>query len=280
MSTNRSLLRKLQALVCLGTLMALCLAFSPARAAPAAPGARPTSTSSTTIVSLTFDDGLVSHDTAMTMMRAHRMVGTFYIVPGLVGTNDYYLPWPDVHALADAGDEIGGHTLHHVVLTTVDPGTARAEVCGSRSALLAQGFFPVTSFAYPDAEVNPTVEQIVAGCGYSSGRGAGDLLGPGCPCPPAESLPPVDPENLRTPIASGTGTTLADLEATVTAAEDHGGGWVPLVFHGICDDRCADEFSVSPAIFGEFLDWLAPRVARGTVVRTVGQVMSATSPPH
>jgi peptidoglycan/xylan/chitin deacetylase (PgdA/CDA1 family) len=277
MSTTRSPLRKQQALACLGTLMALCLACSPARATPAAPGAQPTSP---TIVSLTFDDGLVSHDTAMAMMRAHGMVGTFYVNPSLVGSNDYYLPWPDVHALADAGNEIGGHTLHHVVLTTVDPGTARAEVCGSRSALLAQGFSPVSSFAYPEAEVNPTVEQIVAGCGYSSGRGAGNLLGPGCRCPPAESLPPIDPENLRTPIASSTSTTLADLQASVTAAEDHGGGWVPLVFHGICDDRCADEFSTSPAIFGQFLDWLAPRAARGTVVRTVGQVMAGTSPPH
>src|SRR3954452_16636373 len=170
-----------------GLVVALAGCSSPtspsgqARVPAAPPVPRPT-----TIVSLTFADGLASHRTAMTMMRAHGMVGTFYIIPDLVGTSPYYLPWPDVHAVADAGNEIGGHTLHHVDLTTVDPGTARAEVCGSRSALLAQGFSPVTSFAYPDGETDPTVEQIVRECGYSSGRGAGDLLGPGCRCPPAE----------------------------------------------------------------------------------------------
>jgi peptidoglycan/xylan/chitin deacetylase (PgdA/CDA1 family) len=275
MRTTRSLLRKLSAVVCLGTLTALCLACSSAPATGAAARVAPR-----TIVSLTFDDGLPSHVTAMAMMRALGMVGTFYISPDLVGTSDYYMPWPDVQALAEAGNEIGGHTLHHVVLTKVDPGTARAEVCGSRSALLDRGFSPVTSFAYPDAEVNPTVEQIVAQCGYSSGRGAGDLLGPGCRCPYTESLPPADPENLRTPVAVSTSTTLADLEASVTAAEDHGGGWVPLVFHGVCDDRCADELSVSPAIFGQFLDWLAPRVERGTVVRTVRQAIAGASPQH
>jgi hypothetical protein len=84
--------------------------------------------------------------------------------------------------------------------------------------------------------------------------------------------------NLRTAAASDTATTLADLQASVTAAEDHGGGWVPLVFHGICDDRCTDELSVSPAVLGRFLDWLAARSARGTVVRTVGQAMAGSGP--
>jgi hypothetical protein len=138
----------------------------------------------------------------------------------------------------------------------------------------------VTSFAYPNADVNPTAERTVAQCGYTSGRGAGNLFGPHCPCPYAETLPPADPQNLRTPTPSTTSTTLADLQASVTGAEDHGGGWVPLDFHGICDDQCADVNSLSPAIFGQFLDWLAPRAAHGTVIRTVGQFMADTSPPH
>jgi hypothetical protein len=44
----------------------------------------------TTIVSLTFADGLASQHTAMTMMRAHGMVDTFYIIPDPVGTSPYY----------------------------------------------------------------------------------------------------------------------------------------------------------------------------------------------
>jgi hypothetical protein len=59
------------------------------------------------------------------------------------------------------------------------------------------------------------------------------------------------------------------------AAEGGGGGWLPWCFHGICDDRCPGENSLSPAAFDAFLDWLAPRTTKGTVVRTVAQVMSA-----
>ena len=228
-------------------------------------------------MSLTFDDGLASHYPAMTMLRARGMVGTFYIISGLAGSSPYYMPWSQVHAIAEAGDEIGGHTVHHLDLTTLAPATARAEACGSHSDLLAQGFSPVTSFAYPDAGVNPTVEHIVRQCGYSSGRGVGNLHGPQCPCPYAETVPPKDPFNLATIDGSTTATTLADLQAAVTGAETHGGGWVQLVFHGICDDQCTGVNSVPPATFTQFLDWLAPRSAHGTAVRTGGQVMAGAT---
>ena len=55
-------------------------------------------------------------------------------------------PRMQIHSLADAGNEIGGHTLHHVNLTTVNLTTAQTEVCNDRQALLAQGFSPVASF--------------------------------------------------------------------------------------------------------------------------------------
>jgi len=54
---------------------------------------------------------------------------------------------------------------------------------------------------------------------------------------------------------------------------------VILTFHGICDNRCTNVNSMSTSIFTAFLDWLGPRAASGTVVRTVGQAMGATPPP-
>lgn len=279
MSIRRSRRRaRFIAFACLILFPVLCAGCSsPPTSAPggtagaAAPALR---AAPTTVVSLTFDDGLASHYTAMSLLRARGMVGTFYIISGLVGSSPYYMPWPEVHAIADAGGEIGGHTVHHRDLTELDPATARSEACGARTDLLDQGFSPVASFAYPDADVNSTAEHVVQQCGYTSGRGVGNLFGPECPCPYAGPVPPTDPFNLSTIDGSTTSTSLADLQAAVTGAETHGGGWVPLVFHGICDDQCTGVNSVSTATFTSFLDWLAPRSATGTVVRTVGQVIS------
>lgn len=237
----------------------------------------PAAGATNTIVSLTFDDGHATHyAAAMSMMRPRGLVGTFYINSAMVGSSGYYMTWPQIHDIAAAGNEIGGHTLHHTNLNNASAATARTEVCDDRTALIAQGFSPVSSFAYPEAAVNPTAEQIVQECGYTTGRGVGDLYSDG---PYAETIPPQDPYKLRTTEGATTSTTLADLQASVTDAETHGGGWVPLVFHGICDNRCTNENTVTTATFTAFLDWLAPRSANGTVVRTVDQAMSGSSNP-
>jgi len=233
----------------------------------------PTSAPSrSTIVSITFDDGSASQYATSAMLGSRGMRGTYYINSGLVGSSRYYMTWPQVHALAAEGNEIGGHTLHHENLTKVDLATARTEVCDDRTNLLKEGF-AATSFAYPEAGANSVMEQMVKECGYKSGRGVGNLHGAKCPCPYAETIPPRDPYSLRTADGATNATTLQDLQGSVAGAEEHGGGWVPLTFHGICDDSCTRGTSVSTEIFTQFLDWLASRRNHGTVVQTVGQVM-------
>jgi len=237
----------------------------------------PAAAATNTVVSLTFDDGQASqYAVAMSMMQPRGLVGTYYINSAMVGSSGYYMTWPQIHDIAAAGNEIGGHTLHHVNLNNVSESTARTEVCDDRSALIAQGFSPVKSFAYPEAAVNVTAEQIVKECGYDTGRSVGDLWYEG---PYAETIPPQDPYRLRTAEGATTGTTLAELKASVTDAETHGGGWVSFVFHGICDNQCTNSNSVTTATFTAFLDWLAPRSADGTLVRTVAQAMSGSVTP-
>jgi uncharacterized protein (DUF2267 family) len=63
----------------------------------------------------------------------------------------------------------------------------------------------------------------------------------------------------------------------VTAAEQHGGGWVQLVFHHLCDG--CDAYSITPANFQALLDWLQPRAATGTVVETTTQVVGGPLQP-
>jgi len=230
----------------------------------------------TTVVSLTFDDGQSSQYATLSMLSSRGMTGTYYINSAMVGSSSYYMTWPQIHDLGNAGNEIAGHTLHHTNLTTVGAAQARTEVCDDRTNLINNGFAPVVSFAYPEAESNLTAQQIVRDCGYTNARAVGDVACNGCPN--AETIPPANPYHLRTPDGVTTSTTLANLQSYVTRAETSGGGWVILTFHGICDNRCTSSNSMTPSLFTAFLDWLAPRGANGTVVRTVGQVMGATPP--
>ncbi len=231
-----------------------------------------------TIVSLTFDDGQSSQYSTLPMLQSRGMRGTYYINSGYVGSSSYYMTWPQIHELAAAGDEIGGHTLTHADLTKVSLSTAQHEVCDDRTNLINQGFTPVASFAYPYAAVNATAEQVVHDCGYASVGGV--VSGNVCSgCPYAETVPPADPFALSTPEPAVSSTTLAELQTYVTQAETHGGGWVILTFHGICSNSCAGSNSLNPSVFTAFLDWLQPRAATGTVVRTVGDVMGQPAPP-
>jgi peptidoglycan/xylan/chitin deacetylase (PgdA/CDA1 family) len=263
------------------TKAALFFAFASALAITFGPPTPAAYAATNTVVSFTFDDGHASHYSTLSMLSSRGMRGTFYINSALVGGSSYYMTWAQIHELDNAGNEIGGHTAHHTDLTRVSAAEAQREVCDDRTALIAQGFSPVTSFAYPYAAVNETVKQIVRNCGYSNARGVGGLSsGNVCNgCPYAETIPPSDPYNLQTPEPAVSNTTLAQLQSYVTNAETHGGGWVPLVFHGICSNNCTGSNSLSPAVFTAFLDWLQPRSANGTVVRTAGEVVTGTTPP-
>ena len=117
-----------------------------------------------TVVSLTFDDGSADQYAARPILAAHGMAGTFYIISGLTGKYAYYMTWDQVRGLAEDGNEIGGHTLDHVKLTTVPPAEQRRQVCEDRRNLIGRGFRP-TSFAYPESDVNASVEAVVK-CRY------------------------------------------------------------------------------------------------------------------
>ena len=228
-----------------------------------------------TIVSLTFDDGIATQNQIRPVLASHGMHGTFYIIDGFVGANSYYMTWPDVDALNADGNEIGGHTVDHQRLPDLTPDQQRHEVCDDAAALRSHGY-TVTDFAYPygAGSTQPAVLAALADCGYLSARKLGDLRSETCTdssCPYAESIPPPNPYGVRTPDWLARSFTLADLEGWVTQVEEQGGGWMPIVFHDICDD-CA-EGSVSLSIFTAFLDWLQPRADNGTVVRTVRDVI-------
>jgi peptidoglycan/xylan/chitin deacetylase (PgdA/CDA1 family) len=230
------------------------------------------------LVSLNFDDCLASQLQAAAMLEARGMRGTFYINSGKLDLSGR-LTLDQVRALRDAGHEIGGHTLSHPRLTSLSQDDQRREICNDRVALLNAGF-RVTSFAYPFGDKDATTRQIAIDCNYNSARESGGLrtATSSTSYPYAESVPPQDPYAIRTHGSVQASTTLATLQSYVLRAEESGGGWVPIVFHHVCDG-CGETYAITPANLAAFLDWLVPRASRGTTVVLMDTVIGGVLKP-
>lgn len=253
----------------------------------------------TVVVSLTFDDGIYNQYTLafQQALQPNNVNGTFFINTSSTnqGLAAGAMNWSQLTALNNAGNEIGGHTLDESNLTTDDTQTATNEVCQDRQNLLNHGFYP-TSFAYPFGAYNSTAESIVQSCGYTSGRAAGgiDVNGPSAGPVYAETIPAKDPLATRTvyngPPLNNTAPmlTLSNMETSITAASQNGGGWIQLVFHQICSQTldpnnysgCTSSWGpVELNTLNSLITWLQSAgqsggAPAGTVVKTVSNVIN------
>jgi len=234
-----------------------------------------------TVVSLTFDDSNADQLTALSTLEANGLHGTFYTITGSIGEPNY-LTLANLHTIYSAGNEIGGHTVNHPDLTLETAAEAQRQVCDARNQLTTWGF-PQTSFAYPYAAENASVQAIVKQCGYNSARNLGDVFTQegGTAGLYAETIPPANAYALRAPDEVDSTWTLANLESTVTNAEAHGGGWDILTFHHICEPgsvNCDPTVSITPELFAQFAAWLSAHIKTTltTSVKTVTQVIGGT----
>lgn len=227
-----------------------------------------------TVVSLTFDDGFETHRLGAKILDDHGLRGTFYVILSRLG-REGYMTVDDLRALADRGHEIGAHTFTHRRLTELPLDEATRELCDARVALQELGF-NAESFAYPFGGSNADLERIASACQYNSARGVGGLRNPETciDCPVRETVVPARMFEVMTPPSVGPATTLETIQQYVIDVERNGGGWVPLVFHNVCDG-CATN-AVSPAVLTELAAWLADR---GTLVATVDQIVRGETKP-
>ncbi|MFC0582274.1 polysaccharide deacetylase family protein [Micrococcoides hystricis] len=227
------------------------------------------------VVSITFDDGNTSNARAGHILQKHGLTGTFYIISAFLETPNY-LSRAELDQLVSDGNEIGGHTLHHRPLPTVDAAEARRQVCNDRDNLLAWGY-EVTSFAYPEAESNQAIEKIVEDCGYNSARGLGGVrTKDGCEnCVDSESFEPENPYRTKAP-AMVTNQWSVDYLKKVVRKGVEDGGWTQLTFHDFCTDK--EECNLISWTYDDFEDvvrWLAEEEKAGKLqVRNVNEVMT------
>jgi peptidoglycan/xylan/chitin deacetylase (PgdA/CDA1 family) len=127
-------------------------------------------------VILTFDDGW--HDwptTVLPMLQARGMRAEFYLTLAAIG--DGNISWPEVQALADAGQGIGAHDVHHVQLAQLGrgkpdaaPATMWSEVNDARQMIRSHiGVYP-DSMAYVGGGFSPALEALVEQAGYTTAR--------------------------------------------------------------------------------------------------------------
>jgi peptidoglycan/xylan/chitin deacetylase (PgdA/CDA1 family) len=244
----------------LAAIAASALAFVGCASIPSAP-ATASPTPRDMVVSLTFDDGNADNFASAAVLDQYDLHATWYIPSGLVGTSGY-MSWDQLHSLQVAGHEIGGHSLGHTRLDGLPPDALRRQVCDDRLALQGRGF-GAASFAYPFGAYDQAAKQMVQDCGYLSARTIG--AGP-------DSIPPIDPFELRAYPYIVSDTSFSKLQRYVSGVRQEGGGWLILIFHHVCDD--CDYFAVRPEVLQRFIAWLAEEQAQGRVkVRTVGEVI-------
>ena len=129
------------------------------------------------LVGLTFDDGYADFVTrVMPALRRYGFSATVYVVTGeLGGHNAWDVPGPrkplltadDVRRVADAGIEVGSHSVTHRRLPTVDDSTLQDEIGASRVALADLVGGPVDGFCYPYGAAGQREISMVAEAGYA-----------------------------------------------------------------------------------------------------------------
>jgi peptidoglycan/xylan/chitin deacetylase (PgdA/CDA1 family) len=127
------------------------------------------------LVGITFDDGFDNLvEAALPALLYHRFTATVFIISGLLGRTAGWVAapmWPLMSAdqvceLADAGMEIGSHSITHRYLTGLAPKQLEAEVNESKATLSELIGAPVRGFAYPYGSMDAAARLAVRAAGY------------------------------------------------------------------------------------------------------------------
>ena len=122
------------------------------------------------VVTTSWDDGHACDLKLADLLGSRGLPGTFYVTSGSLGQASA-LSAADVRGLANAGFEIGAHTVTHPVLTDLSADEVFREAMESKDTLEEILGKEVCSFAYPKGRSNPRVAEQVKRAGYRCARG-------------------------------------------------------------------------------------------------------------
>ena len=102
------------------------------------------------------------------------------------------MTWSQVDDIAADGNEIGGHTAHHIDARRTPTRPRPRQVCKDRVNLLDRGYRTHEASPIRSARTTPPSQSIVRNCGYNSARTTNQFVPP-----PSETMPPQDPFAIR-----------------------------------------------------------------------------------
>jgi len=128
------------------------------------------------LVGLTFDDGYTDFVTeVLPALRRHSFSATVFVIAGALGGHNSWdepgphkplMTAPEVRRAADAGVEIGSHSLRHVRLPEAGDDELAEQVRLSREILAGIIGREVTGFCYPYGGVGEREVRAVRAAGY------------------------------------------------------------------------------------------------------------------
>ena len=127
------------------------------------------------LVGITFDDGYLNIlEAALPELKRRGFTATAFVIAGrLGGTNEWakgpsfpLLSDSQVCELADAGMEIGSHSMTHVRMAGLAASQLQTEVSESRKILGELLGAPVGGFAYPYGSMDAAARRAVEDAGY------------------------------------------------------------------------------------------------------------------
>jgi peptidoglycan/xylan/chitin deacetylase (PgdA/CDA1 family) len=180
------------------------------------------------MVSFTFDDVPDSaYLNGAPLLEEQGLRGTFYIAPGICGTQDEHwrlISREQVAQLSRRGHEIGCHTYRHVPVQSMSPTELAAEDSRCQAALREIcGDIPLVSFAFPFGN-DGFVSKIVLQRRYTTCRGIR----------PGTNRGPVDYANLRVRELYDSSTEPAEIDRMFDNLMRRG-GWMVLYTHDVTD---------------------------------------------
>jgi peptidoglycan/xylan/chitin deacetylase (PgdA/CDA1 family) len=217
------------------------------------------------MVSLTFDDSLRSvYLNGLPLLQKYNFLSTQYMLSGFTTDPDYMTP-AMMKAFADAGHEIGSHTVTHSSLISLTATQLQQELSQSQTDLTSITGQKPTDFATPHGEYN--AESIAAIKQYYRSHRSVDVG--------FNSKDNFDIYNIKVQNILAT-TTTEEVAAWISQAQAQN-TWLVLVYHGVGDPVIADSaaWSITPANLDA---QLAAIKAAGIPVLTVSQALDEIAP--
>jgi peptidoglycan/xylan/chitin deacetylase (PgdA/CDA1 family) len=118
-------------------------------------------------ITTSWDDGHPLDHRLADLLRANGLTGTFYVPPK---SQNQTMPPAAVRQLADAGFEVGAHTLNHVFLDGADDAAAEREIVGSREWVQQTTGQPCPMFCPPGGKYAPRDLRLIRAAGFAGIR--------------------------------------------------------------------------------------------------------------